>query len=495
MEAPFEPLAEFRRIVGLPRDAHGRLDPRRLDSSAAIDALKHLQSLIAHLHAVQADLLVAAAGLEPSVDEFPLDAPTNGRPDGRSDGRSDGQSDGQSNGRQRTVRIVDADRDEIAAALRWSNAFAYTRIDEARLLHAHLPATLTALRQGEVSPRHAGVIAEAAGRFSSRDATTDADRAVFERSCASLEARVLPVARQTTIARTRSVARRAVGRIDADHRRRRAIARRGPDVTMWADEDGISCVMARMSTPAAHALIEAVQRHSLTIDDPSLTAGERRAQALMSLVFGEAPPRVRLDVVLSGSSGLAMADAMADATSWVATVRGGEVDPESLRELLADPEVDATVRKFVADEVTGQLSGVGRTSYRLPTALRDFIVQRDQTCRFPGCGRRAELGQIDHAIAWDAGGSTDADNLGALCVRHHQLKTHGGWQITASEPDGSCTWQSPQGRRYRRRPSAARGVPLESTLARVLATTRTPTAEAAATGSQSMATNPDPPPF
>lgn len=475
MEATFDPMAEVRRIVGLPRDAGGRLDPRHLDASAAIDALERLQSLVAHLHAVQADLLIAAAGLEPRVDEFTLGSHLDGRPDVR----------------QRTVRIIDAGRDEIAAALRWSNAFAYARIDEARLLHAHLPATLTALRQGEVSPRHAGIITEAAGRFSTRDATTDAERAGFTRACAALEARVLPVARQTTIARTRSASRRAVARIDADHRRRQAIARRGRDVTMWADDDGISCVMARLSTPAAHALIDAVQRHSLTMDDPSLTAGERRAQALMSLVFGETPPQVRLDVVLSGSS----ESPISDATQWIATVRGGDVDLESLRELLADPAVEATLRKFVADDVTDQLSGVGRTSYRLPTAIRDFIVHRDQTCRFPGCGRRAEHGQIDHAVAWDAGGATDAENLGALCVRHHQLKTHGGWQIVASEPDGSCTWQSPQARRYRRRAPAVRGVPVEVALARTLATTRVHEVEFASAGVPAMATDVDPPPY
>ncbi|MGB4690052.1 MAG: hypothetical protein WBH16_07590, partial [Candidatus Nanopelagicales bacterium] len=43
---------------------------------------------------------------------------------------------------------------------------------------------------------------------------------------------------------------------------------------------------------------------------------------------------------------------------------------------------------------------------------------------------------------------SDVGNLGALCLRHHQLKTHGGWQLTESKPDGSCTWTSPAGRTY-----------------------------------------------
>lgn len=470
MSSQFDAAAEVAWLTCLPRRADGRLDPRRLDPRTAIDALERLEALTAHLHAVQVDLLVAAAGAEPTMDEFILEAAPASRLD--ADARS--------------VQIVDASREEIAATLRWSSAFAATRIGQARLLSAHLPATLAALRQGAVSPRHAIVITEAALRFSHRDANTEEGRAAFGKACSALESRVLPVAHSTTVARTVAASRRAVARIDTEHRRRQAMARRTRDVSMFDDGDGISCVLARLSTPAAQALINAVQRHSSRIDDPSATAGERRAQALMSLVFGEAAPEVHLNVVVSQD---------ADSLDWVASLGEGDIDPHSLRELLHDPHVAVMLRRLATDELTGQVTGLGRRSYRLPSRLRDFITQRDRTCRFPGCGRRAEHCQIDHAVAWDAGGSTDAENLGALCLRHHQVKTHGGWQITASEPDGSCTWQSPQGRRYRRRAPAVRGVPLESTLARTLATTRVPADESSSARPLVTADDPDPPAF
>jgi hypothetical protein len=102
----------------------------------------------------------------------------------------------------------------------------------------------------------------------------------------------------------------------------------------------------------------------------------------------------------------------------------------------------------ITDPHTGHVLDVGRSRYEIPKALRRLIVARDRTCRFPGCNRSAARGQIDHARPWDDGGHTDAANLGALCVRHHQLKTHAGWDITESRADGSCTWTSPQGRRY-----------------------------------------------
>ncbi len=135
-----------------------------------------------------------------------------------------------------------------------------------------------------------------------------------------------------------------------------------------------------------------------------------------------------------------------------AVIEGADVPAEAVRDLLADPDVTVMVRRLLADPVTGVLTGVGRSRYRLPERLREFIAFRDGTCRFPGCRRRATRCQIDHAEAWDDGGASDPENLGALCTRHHQLKTHGGWQLLDSRDDGSCIWQSPARRVHQRDP-------------------------------------------
>jgi hypothetical protein len=125
---------------------------------------------------------------------------------------------------------------------------------------------------------------------------------------------------------------------------------------------------------------------------------------------------------------------------------------ELVRGLLADPDVAVTMRRLVTDPTTGHLLDYGRRVYEVPDRLREFLTARDQACRFPGCPRQASRCQIDHAQAWDDDGATNPANLGALCVRHHQLKTHAGWSITNSHPDGSCTWTSPQGREYTHEP-------------------------------------------
>ena len=89
----------------------------------------------------------------------------------------------------------------------------------------------------------------------------------------------------------------------------------------------------------------------------------------------------------------------------------------------------------------------GRESYDPPQILKDFLLARDRTCRFPGCRAPGHLADIDHAIAWDKGGQTNTENMGLLCRRHHRMKTHGDWKLE-SFPDGSCRWISPAGKEY-----------------------------------------------
>jgi hypothetical protein len=351
-------------------------------------------------------------------------------------------------------------REEIAAALRWSPTTAQTRIDDARLLTGALHEVLDGLRAGEFSVQHARVLTEAAHRLPGRWAASGADAETFQSACAELQRRVLPVARRGTLAMTRQAARRAVLAIDAEgERRRREHARCTRDVWVIDELDGLSTLMARMTTEHAHAVLAEIDHAAkasrtaaaATPESGSWTIGEHRAYALTAAVLGRngavaAPASVQLEVVIDLPTLASLADA--DATG-MATVRGvGPVSAEAVRDLLAEPDVAVTMRRLVTDPLTGHLLDYGRRTYVVPQALRDFIVARDKVCRFPGCRRRANRCQIDHAIAWDDGGHTSPLNLGALCTRHHQLKTHGGWEIIVSGADGSCAWRSPQGRRY-----------------------------------------------
>ena len=427
------------------------IDRSALDADDAVRYLRIHDRVASWWAALQADALVAATGPSALVSEFLALDP---RPD---------------HDAERTIRIEDAAREEVAAALRWSPATAQRSMDHARLLAGPLRETRDCLELGEISSMHARVICEAAERLSSRDA----DDEQFTDECAALQQRVLRMARRSTISRTKACLNRAVEAIDAaGQARRRQRARCTRDVQVSPDVDGIATLVARLDALTAHAIMRAVNAAAagpVVAGAPGATAGERRAEALAALILGstadgacsDAPdgmsPGVRLDVTLDVTIPVTALQASSDEPSAI-TVAGLPVEFAEVRRLLDDPAVQAHLRPVITDE-HGHILDLGRRRYEISAALRRFIVARDRVCRFPGCGRSAEFCQIDHATSWDDGGASDASNLGALCVRHHQLKTHGGWDIIESARDGSCTWRSPQGRIHSHVPLALAGQP------------------------------------
>jgi hypothetical protein len=91
-------------------------------------------------------------------------------------------------------------------------------------------------------------------------------------------------------------------------------------------------------------------------------------------------------------------------------------------------------------------------------AQRRFVTARDRTCRHPHCGQPVGRVDLDHVVAYGAGGVTACDNLCCLCRRHQRLKTHArGWRfvLTASgvlrvtTPSGITRTTRPPGLRDR----------------------------------------------
>ena len=133
----------------------------------------------------------------------------------------------------------------------------------------------------------------------------------------------------------------------------------------------------------------------------------------------------------------------------------GPIDLETARELCA--LAPSFVRVLTHPE-TGAVLSVGRDRYRVPADLRTALAIRDETCRFPGCRRRAMRCDIDHATAWEHGGATAIDNLEHLCRKHHRLKHELGWRV-AHDGGGVLTWTSPAGRRHCTEPARRFGLP------------------------------------
>jgi hypothetical protein len=89
--------------------------------------------------------------------------------------------------------------------------------------------------------------------------------------------------------------------------------------------------------------------------------------------------------------------------------------------------------------------------YRPSPSLRHLITVRQRTCSFPGCRRPAARCDLDHTLAYQAGGRTCECNLAPLCRRHHQAKQARGWQLEQPQP-GVMAWTMPHGRKYVVRP-------------------------------------------
>ena len=146
--------------------------------------------------------------------------------------------------------------------------------------------------------------------------------------------------------------------------------------------------------------------------------------------------------------------------------------PPTLARALAD---DSVWKRLVTDPVSGTLLDHGRTTYRPPAALAEFVRARDQTCRFPPCNRRALDTELDHTVSWTAADGPTADhNLYGGCPHHHHLKHDApGWTVTQT-PDGLITWTTPTGHRYTSEPYDYRPEPTPRAAAPSTATPPTP---------------------
>ncbi len=412
------------------------LAPERLGADDAVTYVQAVSRAAAWLDSLCQRALVVAAGTR---EQVLVVAATPGRP---------------------ALSVTDPAREELAAALGLAPSTAQGRIHAARVLHRFLPATAAALCLGRITAMHARVIAETLTGHG-LGVVVDLDD-IDAAQAAEFETRVLPTAERAPVGQTRTRARRVFRSLDpASGAARVRRARAARDVLVRHEPDGVSLLTARLAADDAHriaAAVDALARDYAfadSLDDPDAgLVGVRRAAALASLVSSgraavlPASSAVEMHLVVDLPTLTGLRD------TPVEVLEGGVVPAEVARHLA----LDARFRRLVTDPDTGHLLDLGRRSYAIPDALRDFLVARDGTCRHPGCSRPAARCQLDHAVPWGEGGATAPSNLEHLCVRHHQLKTHAGWTVATAD-DGSCEWTSPQRRKHRTDPAVLTELP------------------------------------
>ncbi len=367
--------------------------------------------------------------------------------------------------------------EEVACALRVAPSTAARRLGEAAV-SVRLPGVLAGLSTGYLSAYHVQALTRGVLGL-------DAELA------AAVAAQVLPDApEQNYGAFCRSLERAMLNLAPAVEDDRRELALSERRVTFRPELPGTTSMYAVLPDEDAAAIRTLLRQAAAAAETTgdTRTVEQRQGDSLVDLLLradcGSGPsntqvygpvlrhPLIQVSVALSTLLGL---DEQPRDLAGV-----GPIPAELARRLADDPT--GTWRRLITDP-TGQLIDYGRTRYRPPAALADYVTARDRTCRFPGCAHRADTAEIDHRIAWAAGGTTNAGNLQVLCPRHHHLKDESRWEVRALD-NRTTDWTSPAGAHYTTPPPEP--YPVDAT----------PSARSTlAVRVQDAESDPDPPPF
>lgn len=361
---------------------------------------------------------------------------------------------------------------EVSLALSWTPSHADAQVAEAVELVDELPATLNALRLGRIDRYKAHIIAEE---------TAGLD----EGARVEVEREALRAARDKTGSALRSFVKRAVRRADpqrAEDKREKARQTRRASKPCPIG-DGLSAMEIVGPTEDLAALFTAADAAARARRDAAARASRDHQPHLDAGVTLEA---LRFDVLAdmawsalnaghlgccnAGCSGATQPHgtrhgraAAVNVTVPFSTLIGLDDEPAELAgygpvsaEVARRIAAEGTWRRILTDPASGAVLDYGTTRYVPPQHLSDHVIARDVTCRFPTCSWTAEACQLDHTIPFEtdgAGGPTADHNLGAFHHRHHNDKTHHGFEVSQPEP-GRFVITTPAGLTYHVDPEA-----------------------------------------
>ncbi|GAA3401842.1 HNH endonuclease signature motif containing protein [Pseudarthrobacter polychromogenes] len=337
---------------------------------------------------------------------------------------------------------------EVGCALVIGDRAAGALLADSHALTTTLPRTLAALQGGSISWAHARGMAEEAATLDAAGAAAleahflDPDTV---RPAAAAMIGEMPAYRFKAKARTwrerhhpESIEKRHANGV-ADRR-----------VEYRPDQDGMAWLSAYL--PAHQAMagwnrLTALSRAAQGPDEPrTLTQIRADDFAEAILTSGTNPAHssaVRAQVLVTvpvvALMGLTDEPAMLDGF--------GPIPPSMARDLVANGA--DSFHRVLVDPRDGAPLEIGRTSYRVTKAMRNWLRLRDGTCPFPGCSNSSLDNEADHLLAWQHGGTTGISNLGQPCPKHHKLRHSSGWKPTPATKDEPPGWISPSGRHYK----------------------------------------------
>ncbi len=104
------------------------------------------------------------------------------------------------------------------------------------------------------------------------------------------------------------------------------------------------------------------------------------------------------------------------------------IPAETARRIACDCTITPVFRGAESHQVDA-----GTSSRVIPPSMRRALIVRDKHCRFPGCDMPAAWTDGHHLRHWADGGPTALWNLLLICRRHHGFFHEGGWTLERTE--------------------------------------------------------------
>ena len=314
----------------------------------------------------------------------------------------------------------------LSAACRMDPGLAHAHVNLARKLEK-MPEVAAAFGRGEISARHATVVANA---FTPARAT----------EMSGVEDKLVDVARTQSPKVLNAVVHRLTDAIDGDggaeseearYARRRYHGSRSLD-----DMLNVNAIFDPESADIHEAAINAELKRDHRADDDR-TMGQRKADALTNLLrqsldegevgtFHAARPHVTYVVHVDAHPA---ADALVDLIRTDRD-RAGYLSSTTLGRIMCDCDISRVVMVG-----TSEILDVGRATRTATAAQWKALVVRDRHCQAPGCKQPPDRCEAHHIRHWAPPyyGPTDLDNLQLLCWHHHRERHRHDAQARANE--------------------------------------------------------------
>jgi uncharacterized protein DUF222 len=395
----------------------------------------------------EADVIVRFAALCPDADDPPPDHPGARKTYWLS-----------ASARSQIPGVSEFFVDELAAVLGVGRGTAAHKAARAFTWHGKLPATLAALKRGEIDERRAQILA---------DTLEHTQPALAVR----VEAVVLAEAGRLGFDALKRRIRAVLLELDpATAEENRALAERNADVFVEPGADGRATLGAELTAEEAaegYELINALAVMAKTDGDPR-PIGQLRTEIYSLLVRGAAidPSGARTSLTIT-----AALETLEGSSTRPGDVNGYAITPAQLVDLLrrvgalglqtpgdgtltfavtdADGRILATLSLAELQRRVNRGEGAHPPEptdrYRPTAEQRGFVNTRDRSCRWPYCGQRSGWADHDHVLPHAEGGATTCTNLCCLCRHHHRLKTLANGWIFVMDPDGTLHVTTPSG--------------------------------------------------